>query len=245
MKIEIAANSLQSALIADQAGAHRIELCSNLEIGGTTPSPGQILCTKAEVKIPINVLIRPRGGDFIYSPSEMKEISSTIQFCKEVGVHGIVIGFVTKDGCIDIDKTKEIITLAGNMDITFHRAFDQCLDQEKALTDLIELGIPRVLTSGGKNSVSEGVKQLQSLVKLAGDDIIVMPGGGINENNILDVYEYTQAKEFHLSGKIDVKSTMEYRNKSLTLVNLEDIHDYNYLQTNGEKIERLIKRISL
>lgn len=245
MKIEIAANSFQSALIADQAGAHRIELCSNLEIGGTTPSPGQILCTKAEVKIPINVLIRPRGGDFIYSSSEMKEISSTIQFCKEVGVNGIVIGFITKDGCVDISKTEEILTLAGDMDVTFHRAFDQCLDQEKALSDLIDLGIPRVLTSGGKNSVSEGVKQLQSLVKLAGENIIVMPGGGINENNILDLFEYTQAKEFHLSAKIDIKSEMEYRNKSLTLVNLDDIHDYNYLQTNGEKIEKLIKRISL
>lgn len=244
MKIEIAANSLTSALIANQAGAHRIELCNNLELGGTTPSPGQIISAKAQIDIPINVLIRPRGGDFIYSEQEMQEIIASIQFCQKEGIDGVVIGFLTPEGQIDLDKVKQVQDIAGDLDITFHRAFDQCVDLSESLDQLIELKIPRVLTSGGMNSVSEGVKILQNLVQQAGDQIIVMPGGGINENNILDLIEFTQAKEFHLSGKIEIKSPMLYRTKTMELINPEDIHEYNYLQSSLEKIERLIKKLN-
>ncbi|WP_236976236.1 copper homeostasis protein CutC [Membranihabitans maritimus] len=244
MKIEIAANSFESALIADKAGVDRIELCANLELGGTTPTPGQLICVKDNLNIPVNALIRPRGGDFIYSELEFKEILESIRFCKQIGINGVVIGFLTIDGKVDLDKTLKAMEQAKGMDITFHRAFDQCMNQEKCLEDLITLGIPRVLTSGGQNSAPEGIKKINKLIELAGDDIIIMPGGGVNENNILDIETYTGAKEFHMSGKSEIKSPVEYRNKALELINKDDIHEYNYLRSNYEKILRIMDRIN-
>src|SRR5690606_817340 len=128
MIIEIAANSYESAKIASRAGADRIELCSNLEIGGTTPSPGQLRCVKNTLKIPVNALIRPRGGDFVYSDSELEEIIETIKYCKSIGVEGVVIGFLTADGEVDVDITRRILEHTKGFETTFHRAFDMIID---------------------------------------------------------------------------------------------------------------------
>ena len=242
MIIEIAANSYESAKIADQAGADRIELCSNLEIGGTTPSPGQLICVKKNLNIPVHALIRPRGGDFVYSDYEMQEIIQSIEYCRFIGVQGVVVGFLTPEGQVDEAKTRQVLEYTGEMDITFHRAFDMVTHQDRALEKIINLGFNRILTSGGKQSTPEGIKQIATLVEQAADRITIMPGGGINDNNIEDVIQYTGAKEFHLSGKVTIKSPVEYRNKSLELVSAEDIHPYNYHKSSREKIKRVVEK---
>lgn len=242
MIIEIAANSYESAQIASQAGADRIELCSNLELGGTTPSPGQLLCVKNNLKIPVHALIRPRGGDFIYTPLELEEIIESIHFCRSISVEGVVLGFLTPDGDIDISTTRKILAHTDGLDITFHRAFDMVTHQIKALEKIIDLGFNRILTSGGQQSTPEGIKQLAELHQRADGRITIMPGGGINENNIKDVIHYTGASEFHLSGKMVVKSSVEYRNKALELVRAEDIHPYNYQMTSFEKVKNVVEK---
>ena len=242
MIIEIAANSFESAQIANRAGADRIELCSNLEIGGTTPSPGQLRCVKNILKIPVHVLVRPRGGDFVYSESELEEIIETIKYCKSIGVEGVVVGFLTAEGEVDVTKTQKILKHTKGLETTFHRAFDMVIDQKKALETIIELGFNRILTSGGKRSTPEGIKKIAELVIQAGDRITIMPGGGVNENNIQDVIRFTGATEFHLSGKTVIKSMVEYRNKALELVHPEDIHPYNYQQSSFEKIKNVVEK---
>lgn len=242
MIIEIAANSYESAKIASQAGADRIELCSNIELGGTTPSPGQLHCVKTNLKIPVHALIRPRGGDFVYSDSEIEEIIQSIKFCRSLGIEGVAIGFLTADGGVDIPKTQKVMEHTKGMDTTFHRAFDMVTHQEKALESIIELGFDRILTSGGQQSTPEGIKTITALVLQSKGRITIMPGGGINENNIEDVVRFTGASEFHLSGKVVIKSQVEYRNKSLELVNPEDIHPYNYHQSSLEKIKKVVEK---
>lgn len=243
MIIEIAANSYESAKIASQAGADRIELCSNLEIGGTTSSPGQLRCVKNNLPIPVHALIRPRGGDFIYYESEMDEIIESILYCRSIGVEGVVLGFLTPEGEVDVLKARKVLEHTEGLVTTFHRAFDMVINQEKALETIIDLGFDRILTSGGQQSMPEGVKQIANLVSKAENRITIMPGGGINENNIEDVIQYTGASEFHLSGKVVVKSPIEYRNKALELIKPEDIHPYNYHQSSYEKIRRVVGKV--
>lgn len=242
MIIEIAANSYESAQIASQAGADRIELCSNLEIGGTTPSPGQLLCVKKHLKIPVHALIRPRGGDFVYTALELEEIIESINFCRSIGVEGVVLGFLTPEGAVDIPTTQKILEHTQGLDITFHRAFDMVTHQDRALEAIIDMGFNRILTSGGKQSTPEGIKQIATLLHQADGRITIMPGGGVNENNIEDVIHFTGASEFHLSGKIVVKSAVEYRNKALELVRAEDIHPFNYHITSFEKVKNVVEK---
>ncbi|HLT92987.1 MAG TPA: copper homeostasis protein CutC [Membranihabitans sp.] len=243
MLIEVAANSYESAKIASQAGADRIELCSNLEIGGTTPSPGQLRCVKKNLTIPVHVLIRPRGGDFVYSESELEEMIESIDYCRTLGVEGVVFGVLTPEGSVDEGKTRYLKEHTEGLITTFHRAFDMVTHQDHALETIIELGFDRILTSGGQESTPEGIRQIASLVELARGRITIMPGGGINENNIEDVIQFTGATEFHLSGKMVVKSPVEYRNKALELVDPDLIHPYNYHQTSYEKIKRVMEKV--
>jgi len=242
MKIEIAANSLASALAAHRAGADRIELCSNLELGGTTPGPGSLISARKHLDIPIHVLVRPRAGDFVYHSSEIEEMKHTIQFCKELKIEGIVIGFLTPEGKIDKNLTREVIKHAEGMDLTFHRAFDQVLDQQEALETVIEMGFDRILTSGGMPTTPEGVRQISKLIEQADDRIIIMPGGGINNFNFKDVVEHTGATEFHMSGKKVTKSPVEFRPRR-DLINAQDIHLYNYIMSNEEKIRNVVEQL--
>lgn len=242
MKIEIAANSLASALSAFRAGADRIELCSNLELGGTTPGPGSLIASREKLNIPIHVLIRPRAGDFVYQSSEIEEMKRTIQFCREIKIEGIVMGFLTPEGKVDRDLTLQMADHAQGMDLTFHRAFDQVLDQEEALETIIDLGFDRILTSGGMPTVPEGIRQIANLIRQADERIIIMPGGGINNFNFKDVAEHTGAREFHMSAKKVVKSPVEFRPRR-DLINAQDIHPYNYILSNEEKIRNVTEQL--
>lgn len=199
MLLEICANSIESALNAQNGGADRIELCTHLEVGGLTPSHGLIKVAKELINIPIYVLIRPRAGDFVYSKIEMEVMKEDVQFCAEMGCAGVVIGCLNADRTICWEQTEQLLEKAGYMDVTFHRAFDQCPNPFEALETLREMGIQRVLTSGCPTSAIEGVATLGELVDEADDDIIVMPGGGIRPENLKTLMQ-TGASEYHSSA---------------------------------------------
>lgn len=184
MKLEICANTLTSAVNAEKAGAHRIELGAATQLGGVTPSYGLIKEVLKITQIPVYVLIRPREGDFIYSDEEFQAILHDIVMCKDLGCHGVVTGFLTEEGKIDSARTQQAIHAAGDMDFTFHRAFDQLDDLAEGLQDLIALNVPRVLSSGGKEYAVEAYDRLQVLQKMAEGKIIIMPGSGINQTNV-------------------------------------------------------------
>ena len=198
---EICANSYESAINAQLGGADRIELCSCLELGGLTPTSYSIMRCKEELKIPVHVLIRPRAGNFIYTPDELEIIEYYVNDCKKLDVDGIVCGFLDSRRNINKWLTKTFMKIAYPMSFTFHRAFDDACNPFEALDDLIECGVPRVLTSGTADKAIEATDILEKLVKQAGDKIIVMPGGGINENNIVELYSKTKAREYHFSAK--------------------------------------------
>jgi copper homeostasis protein len=200
-QLEICVGSWQSAKAAQEGGANRIELCDNLAEGGTTPSRGMILKCKKSLQIPFFPIIRPRGGDFVYSDDEFEIMKEDVIACREIGCQGIVIGMLRKDASIDTERCSDLIALAGGMQITFHRAFDRCSDMEKGLEDIIQLGCDRILSSGGKENAFDGLENLKSLVKQAGSRIIIMPGAGINELNLHEIACETGADEFHTTAK--------------------------------------------
>jgi len=200
MKIEICVDSPEAAIQAQKHGANRVELCANLLEGGTTPSAGCIFETRQSIDIGLFVIIRPRGGDFYYNLSEIAQMKYNIEMCKSLGVDGVVIGLLDVDGQIDIENTKALIELARPMEVTFHRAFDRCKEPLKALEQLIELGVDRILTSGQYMTAFEGKKLIGELVKQAKDRIIIMPGSGVNPQNIKTLREETQAIEFHFTA---------------------------------------------
>jgi len=243
MVIEIAANSLQSALNARHGGASRIELCADLELGGTTPSAGLIRKVRSALDIPVFVLIRPRSGDFIYTESELEVMLEDISFCRQAGVDGIVSGILHPDGTIDEAGLKRLLQEASGMQFTFHRAFDITVFPSQSLQVLKSHGVHRILTSGQKDNAIEGRSLIRQLVEEAGDDIIIMPGCGINENNILPLAEFTGAREFHASMRTRVKSPILYHNRSLLLSSGVEIPENDYFISDGDRISRLLSRL--
>jgi len=208
--LEICANSLQSALIAQKGGADRIELCANLEQGGTTPSAGTIQLVRDKLDVSVFVLIRPRAGDFTYNDMEFESICSDVLFCKEQGCDGVVVGFLDEGGQIDIAKTQKIVQLAAPMQVTFHRAFDCVEDPFLALEKVIEAGCHRILTSGLAPKADLGKELIGELIHHAHGRIAIMAGSGVNHQNVTGLYEYG-IREFHASAtrilQKDVKGT--------------------------------------
>ncbi len=203
-KIEVCSTSLNDAREAEAGGAIRIELCSAITCGGVTPSYGTIQCVAdAGLNLDINVLIRAREGGFHYSESEIETMCRDIEFCRETGVHGVVIGALTEQGDIDIEACKRMMDAAGDMSVTFHRAFDICRDPFTALEQIISLGCDRLLTSGQQASAELGAELIAELVKRAAGRIIIMPGAGINPRNIATIEQKTAATEFHSTAAID------------------------------------------
>ncbi|MCB0805214.1 MAG: copper homeostasis protein CutC [Bacteroidales bacterium] len=239
-KLEVCTANVDSALAAQKGGAHRIELCDNLPEGGTTPSAGMIKRIKNVINIDIYVMIRPRGGDFYYSELEFKVMMDDIRFCREHGVDGVVIGCLNRNGTVNKPKTKQLIEYAWPMRVTFHRAFDLTPDPLAAMEDIIECGADRILTSGQKNTAPEGSSLIRDLVKGADKRIIIMPGSGINETNILDLKAKTGATEFHMTGKTLINSQMEYRKELVQMGSSEDISAYKLMVSSEEKIRKVV-----
>ena len=195
--LEIACFNIESCLLAQKAGADRIEFCADYSVGGLTPNRADILKAKELLHIPLHVIIRPRGGNFDYSKAEIETIKNDILFCEKHHINGVVFGVLTQNKKISIIINKELIELAGNMSTTFHRAIDECADMIEAMNDIISLGFNRVLTSGGKSSALEGVAILKNCQNSFGKNIIIIPGGGIRSNNLAQIATQTNCKEFH------------------------------------------------
>lgn len=201
MNIEICCNSIQSAANAKAAGATRIELCQDLENGGTTPSYATIRQCVQNLQLDVFVLVRPRSGDFCYNDLEIEAMAEDVRMCKKLGVAGIVIGFLNEDGTINTALTRRFVELAAPVPVTFHRAFDRCTDWHRALEEVIDCGCARILTSGCKPTAMEGKDNLRDIIRQAGDRITILVGSGVRPENVRELIAYTGAQEVHGSCK--------------------------------------------
>ncbi len=209
--LEICIDSVESAIASQKGGADRVELCDNLLEGGTTPSAGTIALARKNIDIDLNVIIRPRGGDFLYSDVEFQVMEYDIEGAKQLGVNGVVFGILNQYGSVDVERTRTLVELARPLSVTFHRAFDVSRDPFEALEALVNLGIDRVLTTGQESSALEGLDLITDLVQTAADRIIIMPGGG-TVRSVQKVVAHSGVKEFHLLGTVSVDSPMRHRN---------------------------------
>jgi copper homeostasis protein len=208
--IEIATSDFETSKSAVEGGADRIELCANLAEGGTTPSYGTIYQCREELDVLLYPIIRPRGGDFLYTENEYEIMLHDLKLCKQSGCDGVVIGLLNADGTIDMKRTSALIEIAYPMGVTFHRAFDRCKDPFEALEQLVKIGCERILTSGQQPTAPEGVDLIAELNKLADHRIIIMPGSGVRKENIRMLAEKTGCTEFHSSLRGRAKSKMEF-----------------------------------
>ncbi len=227
MVVEICANSFESALAAQEGGAHRIELCTNLSVGGLTPSYELIEKVVKEISIPIHVLIRPRKGDFYYTTTEINEMIKDIEFCKKSGCKGVVSGVLTLGNNIDINATQQLIKAANGMNFTFYRAFDCVENAIESLKQLMELKIKRVLSSGQKQTAIEGIYLLNEMKSVSNNKIEIMPGSGINTQNVM-AFKDAGFKSIHLSATIKPKTTMV--KNSFFESDYEGVSDKNTIQ---------------
>jgi copper homeostasis protein len=215
IKLEIAVFSVEAALAAIKAGADRIEFCENPQEGGTTPSFGSLSTLISLTSKPVFPIIRPRGGDFLYTENEFNAMRSDILMVRKLDYPGVVLGLLNADGSIDTVRTKRLVDLASPMEVTFHRAFDRCNDPFKALEDIIATGCKRILTSGQVPNAADAMPLLKKLVEQAGDSIIIMPGSGVRSNNIKEIMQATGAKEMHSSARKMQASQMLYSKDSM------------------------------
>ena len=213
--LEVIAFTIESVLLAQQSGAHRIELCDNPAEGGTTPGYGMIKTAREKTSLLLYPIIRPRGGDFLYSDEAFEIMKRDVLLCKELGCDGLVIGLLQPDGSIDKKRTTALVEAAYPLGVTFHRAFDRVANPFEALEDIIATGCERILTSGLKPTAAEGSEMLAQLVRQANDRIVVMPGSGVRSENIVALATQTGATEFHSSARKTADSKMEYFNTSM------------------------------
>lgn len=215
VKLEIAVFTIEAAIAAIKAGADRIEFCENAHEGGTTASHGSLTVLASRKEGTIFPIIRPRGGDFLYSSIEFEVIKSDLLLVKSLGYPGAVIGLLNKDGSIDIERTKELVALAAPMEITFHRAFDRCVDPFEGLEAIIQTGCKRILTSGQVPHVADALGCIQALVKLANGRIVILPGSGVRAKNIKEIVLATGVQEIHSSARMSIPSKMAYHQVSM------------------------------
>ena len=240
-KFEICANSVASCIAAQEGGADRVELCSGIPEGGTTPSFGMIRKARASIDIGLNVIIRPRGGDFLYTPDEVEEMVHDIKAAKELGADGLVFGCLTKEGNVDKEAMSILMEASEGLPVTFHRAFDHCADPMQALEDIIDLGCVRILTSGCRPTAMQGASLLSQLVNASGDRIIIMPGCGVNEGNIAEIARLSGAREFHFSAREPVESGMIFRNPDVAMGSEED--PYGTVRTTAARVAATINSL--
>ncbi len=227
-RFEVAVDSLESALIAQECGADRVEFCADLASGGITPSLGAVQLALERLQIPVHAMIRPRRGDFLYSDAEFEAMQRDIELVKAAGAHGVVFGILLADGRIDSKRSRQLAGLARPLSVTFHRAFDMCRDPRAALSQLIDMGLDTLLTSGQADTAAEGIPLIAELVAQAAGRIEIMPGAGINPDNISRIAQATGAQTFHFSGKQVVAGPMEYRSPRLRLGDQDSEYERSY-----------------
>lgn len=217
MELEICVDSVESALAAQSGGAQRVELCSGLMEGGLTPSLGLIQAVRSRIGIGVHVMIRPRGGDFLYSEEELAVMRDDIALAARAGVQGVVLGLLTADGRVDVPRTRELVELARPMEVTFHRAIDMSSDLEGALEEVIESGADRVLTSGGERTAVLGSRRIRDMVRAARGRIGLMAGGGVRAENVQEIASATGAVEFHAGLRRTIPSRARYQAQKVSL----------------------------
>lgn len=236
-RLEVCVDSVESAMNAQEGGADRLEVCSNLIIGGTTPGVSQFKQIREACGIELNVLIRPRFGDFLYTETEFKMIREDILMFRELGADGIVAGCLRADGRLDRKRMEQLRACAGSLNFTLHRAFDVCRDPYETLEEAVGLGIDTILTSGQASVCTEGIEVLKKLIQQAGERIEILEGGGVNAEVIRRLKEAAGASSFHMSGKQVINSGMSYRKQEVNM-GLPGFGEYHILRTDKEAIER-------
>lgn len=244
--LEVCADSTESACIAAANGADRLELCSNLVIGGTTPTLALFEEIRKNSHILINVLIRPRFGDFCYSEKEYEVIKREIRQFVKAGADGIVIGFLKPDGSLDCERMRECVALAEGKHVTLHRAFDVCRNPYETLEQAVGLSVNTILTSGQEKDCLTGISCLKELTAAAGNRISIMAGSGVSPDNMPQLHERAKIRHFHMSGKKVLASKMEYRKENVPM-GLPAFSEFEIWQTDGEKVARgaeILKKLS-
>ncbi len=237
---EICANSVRSCLAAQEGGVQRVELCSAIPEGGTTPSFGEIATAREMLHIKLHVIIRPRSGDFLYSSLEIKSMLKDIEMCRKLNVDGVVLGVLNSSGNINVSTMNELMAASKGMSVTFHRAFDMCPDPHAALEQIINLGCHRVLTSGQRSTAEEGIPLLKELNVQAENRIILLAGSGVNETNIQRIASATGISEFHFSAREKQESKMTYRNPIVSMGGTVHINEYENTFTSSGKVKSII-----
>lgn len=241
LTIEVCVESVEGALTAEAGGADRVELCADLVEGGITPSPGSMRLAVERLGIPTMVMIRPRGGDFVYSRIEREIMLADIAAAREAGVHGVVLGVLRKDGTLDEDAMRDLLEAARPLEVTCHRAFDMTVDPRRALDGLIGLGVERVLTSGQEATAVRGTGLLRELVERAADRIIVMPGGGIPPDGIAPLVAATGCREVHFAAFRSAESPMQYRNPRCAMGATAEVPgEYERVTTSLDLVRRFV-----
>lgn len=241
--VEVCIDSLDSALAAESAGADRVELCANLLEGGTTPSAGQIAEIRRSVSLKLHVMIRPRGGDFCYTPGEFRIMERDIVAAKDLGADAVVIGILDPRGALDENRMRTLVELARPMKVTCHRAIDMSRDLRKSLEVLTALGVDYVLTSGGEQTAPKGSAQIARLVRAARGRIAVMAGSGIDEKNVRRVIAATGVREIHVGLSDAIPSPMKYRNRKISMGKAKG-REYARFGTSQARLEALIAAVS-
>lgn len=239
---EICANSAESCVAAQAGGAHRVELCASMPEGGTTPSFGEIKLARKLIDIRLHVIIRPRGGDFLYSPLELDIMEEDICMARQAGADGVVFGCLTPEGDLDMPSMKRLMKVSEGMPVTFHRAFDYVRKPNHVMEQLIDLGVNRILTSGQQPTAIQGAGLLAELVRQAAGRIVIMPGCGVNEWNIAELATCTGASEFHFSARELKESKMQLRNPALSMGG-SDMDEYAHPVTTSERVRNTIKAL--
>jgi len=240
--LEICLDSVESAVASAQGGADRVELCADLLEGGITPSAGLIAAVRQKISIGLQVMIRPRGGDFCYTEAEFEIMRKDIRMARQLGANGVVFGILDPDGHIDTKRTRELVELSRPLNVTHHRAFDMALDLYRALEDVISTGADRILTSGGEATVSQGLDTISRLVRAAGDRIIIMPGGGITQDDIRRVAEQSGAREIHVGLGTEIPSPMLFRNQKIAMGSIEG-YEYKRMVVQQGDVASLVESL--
>jgi copper homeostasis protein len=243
IKVEVCAFTIESCKNAEKAGANRIELCGGLYEGGTTPSAGLIRFVKKQINLELFAMIRPRGGDFLYSESEINVMKEDIKMAKSLGADGIVLGILKKNGEVNLPATKEMVELAYPMKITFHRAIDVTPNPYEALETIIESGCARILTSGQQNKAIDGLKIIEELVIKSENRIEIMAGAAVNADNA-NYFLEKGVNALHLTGKSIRDSAMVYRKSNVSMSEIEGISEFDLVYSDVEKIRRVVEIVN-
>ena len=244
-RLEICVDTVESAIEAQYAGADRVEFCDNLIEGGTTPSYGSVVSARNNLNIGLHVIIRPRGGDFLYSDLEYDIMRRDIEICGESGVDGIVTGILLPGGNIDVDRTAKLFEFAYPMSTTFHRAFDMCNDPVQGLEDVISAGAERLLTSGMKNKAQDGIELIRQLVIQSDNRLLIMPGGGIDETNAALILTATKAREIHLTGRRIIESEMIFRRQGINMGGVPGVAEFSRKVADPERIKKIAEILKM